>query len=181
MSTAKPMTPPLTVEELMRLVEAYADADHICCLTAVNDTERGDGNRSRTEKAYVDVVATRDALRASLERALARYDLLAQAVNENSLPCDPECDSFAHTETCKHVNIAESLIEQQRKLNALAQQKEALPTNTRDAIAVLYSHDLREEAERLETVSDGCKCVDCTDTGVVEPASLPEEPSERSD
>ena len=131
MSTAKPMTPPLTVEELMRLVEAYADADHICCLTAVNDTERGDGNRSRTEKAYVDVVATRDALRASLERALA-------------------------------------------------QQKEALPTNTRDAIAVLYSHDLREEAERLETVSDGCKCVDCTDTGVVEPASLPEEPSERA-
>jgi hypothetical protein len=41
-------------------------------------------------------------------------------------------------------------------------------TNTEQAIEVLESHDLLEEADRLRNAAKNCGCIDCIETG--EPA-----------
>ena len=49
------------------------------------------------------------------------YDLLAEAVNQNSGECDPGCDSHGHTDTCKYVSNAETMRLQQDKIDNLRQ------------------------------------------------------------
>ena len=66
-----------------------------------------------------ETLAKLDAARELTQRLEHHYDMLAEAVNQNSGDCDAECDSYGHTETCKYVSDAETLRLQQEKIRKM--------------------------------------------------------------
>ena len=59
-----------------------------------------------------------DALAASQEQ----FQLLRDAVNDSSGECSPECGTWGHAANCEYVDMAATLVIQQRKLVASQEQ-----------------------------------------------------------
>ena len=65
-----------------------------------------------------DAGADIERLTRERDEANRKLDVLRRAINENDPPCDADCDSFGHTETCKHIDPAAWFAMQQERLAA---------------------------------------------------------------
>jgi len=83
------------------------------------------------EQAFVEALAvaykSTDALAASQEQ----LQLLRDAVNDSSGECSPACSSEGHADDCEYVDMAATLVIQQRKLAASEEQLHALQLSHR--------------------------------------------------
>lgn len=86
---------------------------------------RGLGGDLSPGDLAADLLDARREIEGLHERT-RRYELLRQAINEDDSPCDPECDSYGHTETCKFVSTTACLENRQEEINRLRAERDAL-------------------------------------------------------